>query len=73
MVLHQWTPYDVEGARSSLIAVHERPRYRAAATGLAAALSGVPGIWNELRADVLEAWKKIAETDPLPEVRRAGR
>jgi hypothetical protein len=51
-------------------AIH-RPNISAAATTLAAALTMIPLVVALSHASELEEWKRIASTDPLPEVRRA--
>jgi SIR2-like domain len=48
----------------------DRPAHRRAAVELAAAISGLPGSSAGKPRIVVDTWRRIAETDVLPEVRR---
>lgn len=55
------------------LAPEDRPGHRRAAVELAAAISGLPGASAGKPRIVIDMWRRIAENDVLPEVRRLER
>jgi hypothetical protein len=63
----------VDGGTNTLLAPEDRPAHRRAAVKLAAAISELPGVSIGRPGIVVDTWRRIAENDVLPEVRRGWR